>query len=69
MLLLAAVGTLATDSIPSSCNWHRNLIYVLGDEGKGITSCTPQVIVNTTCHCGIVSLILHFQKFKFNSDV
>ena len=23
---------------------------------------------NTTCHCGIVSLILHFQKFKFNSD-
>ena len=44
MLLLAAVGTLTTDFIPSSCNRHRNLICIEG-EGKGITSCTPQVIV------------------------
>ena len=45
MLLLAAVDTLTTDFIISSCNRHRNLICI-GGEGKGITIVVPpQVIV------------------------
>ena len=45
MLLLAAVGTLATDTIPSSCNRHRNLICIGGGGGGGGGEWTGLLVV------------------------